>query len=252
LNSLKIQINPDFMKKLFILSILFSFVLLSCNNEPEPEPEPEDIRAYCYLYHFVPELGSVIWEVDDSALPEEQLYAAQFSGAVLLETDSKEISFTVKYSGTNEVLVSQLFLLEKDKYYNVIVRGSSEEPVLLIREIDTTHPASGNVKFQVLHSISGQGPIDVYMGGTSVNKRGVSELPYLSLSTPFEVVDYDARAAIIVSGHSEEYHQDSVLLSSIYNEMIVTGANYLSVVAPPTFNPADTLLTIWLYNLALE
>jgi hypothetical protein len=128
------------------------------------------------------------------------LYAAQFSGAVLLETDSKEISFTVKYSGTNEVLVSQLFLLEKDKYYNVIVRGSSEEPVLLIREIDTTHPAFGNVKFQVLHSIAGQGPIDVYMGGTSVNKRGVSELPYLSLSTPFEVVDYDARAAIIVSG----------------------------------------------------
>ena len=101
--------------------------------------------------------------------------------------------------------------------------------MLLIREIDTTHPASGNVKFHVLHSIAGQGPIDVYMGGTSVNKRGVSELPYLSLSTPFEVVDYDARAAIIVSG-----------------------ANCLSVVAPPTFNPADTLLTIWLYNLALE
>jgi hypothetical protein len=124
--------------------------------------------------------------------------------------------------------------------------------VLLIREIDTTHPASGNVKFQVLHSIADQGPIDVYMGGTSVNKRGVSELPYLSLSTPFEVVDYDARAAIIVSGHSEEYHQDSVLLSSIHNEMIVTGANYLSVVAPPTFNPADTLLTFWLYELALE
>ena len=96
-------------------------MLLSCNDEPEPE----DIRAYCYLYHFVPELGSVIWEVDDSTLPEEQLYAALFSGAILLETDSEEISLTVKHSGTNEVLVSQLFQLEKDKYYNVIVRGSS-------------------------------------------------------------------------------------------------------------------------------
>jgi hypothetical protein len=75
----------------------------------------------------------------------------------LLEADSEEISFTVKHSGTKEVLVSQLFQLEKDKYYNVIVCGSSEEPVLLIREIDTTHPASGNVKFQILHSIAGQG-----------------------------------------------------------------------------------------------
>lgn len=238
------------MKKLFILSILFSFLFVSCNDEPEPEPDV--IRAYCYLYHFVPELGSVIWEVDDSALPEEQLYAVQFSGAVLLETDSEEISFTVKHSGTNEVLVSQLFQLEKDKYYNVIVRGSSEEPVLLIREIDTTHPASGNVKFQIMHSIAGQGPIDVYMGGTSVNNRGVSELPYLSLSTPFEVADFDARAAIVVSGHSEEYNQDSVLLSSIYNELIISGANYLSVVAPNTFFPTDTLLTFWLYELPLE
>ncbi len=238
------------MKKLFILSILFTFVFLSCTDEPEPEPE--NIRAYSYLYHFIPELGSVIWEVDDHALPEEQLYASQFSGAILLETASEEISFTVKHSGTKEVLVSQLVQLEKDKYYNVIVRGSSEEPVLLIREIDTTHPASGNVKFQFLHSIAGQGPIDVYMGGNAANNRGVSDIPYLSLSTPFEVTDYDARAAITVAGHSEEYHQDSVLLTSVYNEEIVSGANYLSVVAPPTFNPADTLVTIWLYELPLE
>ena len=238
------------MKKLFIISILFTFALLSCNNEPEPEPE--DIRAFCYLYHFVPELGSVLWEVDDSALPEEQFYAVRFAGAVLLETDSEEISFTVKHSGTKEVLVSQLFQLEKNKYYNVIVSGSSEEPVLLIREIDTTHPASGNVKFQVLHSIADQGPIDVYMGGTSLDKREVSELPYLNLSTLFEAMDFDARAAIVVSGHSEEYHQDSVLLNSIYNEIIISGANYLSVVAPSTFNPADTLLTFWLYELPLD
>lgn len=238
------------MKKLFILSVLFSVVFLSCSDEPDPEPE--EIRAFCYLYHFIPELGDVIWEVDDHALPEAQDYAVQFPGSILLETASEEISFTVRHSGTNEVLVSQVFQLEQDAYYNVIVRGSKEEPALLIREINTSPPQNGNVKFQVLHSIAGQGPIDVYMGGSTADNRGVSELPYMSLSTPFEVVDYDARAAIIVSAHSEEYIQDSVLLSSIYNELIVTGANYLSVVAPQTFNPTDTLLTFRIYELPLE
>lgn len=238
------------MNKLFILSFLFSFVFLSCNNEPEPEPE--DIRAYCNLYHFIPELGSVKWEIDDVALPEEQPYAVEFSGAVLLEGESEEISFTVKHSGTNEVLASELFQLDENKFYNVIVCGLKEEPILLIQEIETTHPSSGNVKFQVLHSIAGQGPIDVYMGENTADKKAVSDVAYLSLSTPFEAVDYDVRAAITVTAHSEEYHQDSVLLNSIYNDIIISGASYLSVVAPSTFNPEDSLLTFWLYELPLD
>ena len=238
------------MKKLFILSILFSLVFISCNEEPEPEPE--EIRAYCYLYHFIPGLEDVLWEVDDHPLPEAQNYAVQFSGSVLLETASEEISFTVKHSGTKEVLISQLVLLEEDKYYNVIVRGSKEDPALLFREIDTTHPQSGNVKFQLLHSLAGQNSIDLYMGGSSPNKRAVSDLGYLSLSEPFEVVDYDARAAIVVTAHTEEYNQDSVLLTSIYNDMIVSGANYLSVFSPHSFYLTDTLLTFWLYELPLE
>jgi hypothetical protein len=130
---LKIQINPEYLKKLFILYILFSFVGLSCNNEPEPEPEV--IRAYCY--HFIPELGSVFWEVDDSEVPDEHFYGVQF-------------------------------------------QGSKENPALLIREIETTHPQAGQVKFQFLHSISGQNSIDLYMGGSTPDKRVVSDLAYLS------------------------------------------------------------------------
>lgn len=238
------------MKKLFLLSIFFSFVLLSCNDEPEPGPE--DIRAYCSLYHFVSELGDVIWEVDDYPLPEAQNYAVQFSGSVILETASEEITFTVKHSGTKEVLVSQLLQLEKDTYYNVIVMGSRENPSLLFREIDTSHPQSGNVKFQLLNSLAGQNSMDLYMGGTAAENKAIEDISYLSLSTPFEVADYDARAAIVVTAHTEEFNQDSVLLSSLYNDMITSGASYLSVVAPNSFIPTDTLLTFWLYELPVE
>jgi hypothetical protein len=246
---LKIQINPDYMKKLFILSILFSFLFVSCNDDPEPEPEI--IRAYSYLYHFIPELGSVVWEVAESEVPEEQLYGVQFPGAILLETVGEEITFTVKNSGTKAVIISQSFQLEKNKFYNVIAHGSIEDPVLLIREIETSNPESGKVKFQTLHSVSGQGPIDVYMGGNSTNNKFVSELAYLSLSIPYEVPDFEARAAITVSAHSEEYNQDSVLFTSIYNDEIITEAYYLTVLAPSSYQ-LESDLTIWMYELPLD
>ncbi len=89
------------------------------------------------------------------------------------------------------------------------------------------------------------------MGDTTMEKRVVSDLDYLVLTAPFEPVDSDARSAIIVSKHSEEYHQDSVLLSSNYNEEIISGASYLSVVANFTFDPSSEL-TFWLYLLPVE
>ena len=237
------------MKKLLILSILFSTVFFSCADEPEPEPEV--IRAYCYFYHFIPTLGSVIWEVDDSEVPDEKLYASQFLGSLQLETATEEIVFTVKHAGTKEVLISQLFQLEQDKYYTIVVHGSEDDPSLLIREIDTSEPQSEQVKFQVLHSAPLQNSIDVYVGGSTPDQRDVSDLAYLSLTDHFEVKDYDARAAIIVSAHSEEYNQDSVLISSIYNEEIASRASYFSVLAPSTYEPLSDL-TLWIYILPLE
>ena len=117
----------------------------------ESDPEPELIRAYCNFYHFVPELGSVVWEVDGSEVPDEQLYDVLFPGAIILENTREDIVFTVKHAGTKEQLVSQLFEMEQDKYYNIIVCGPKEDPSLLIREIDIIHPMSGKVKFQFFH-----------------------------------------------------------------------------------------------------
>ena len=88
------------------------------------------------------------------------------------------------------------------------------------------------------------------MGDTTMDKRVVTDLAYLDLTTHFEIPSNDARAAITVSKHSEEYQQDSVLLYSTYIDDIVSGASYLSVVAPFTYE-AESELTFWLYLMPL-
>lgn len=237
------------MKKLIFLSLLFSVLILSCNNKG-PEPEPEFIRAYCYLYHFIPELEEVIWQVDGVEVPDGTAYALAFNGAILLEGTSEEIEFVVKAPGSGEVLASEVFLLERNKFYNIVIGGSNAEPTFLFSEVETSFPGSGNVKVQALHSIPGQGPIDLYMGDTTQNKRAVTALDFFEITDPFEVSDFDMRAFMAATAHSDAYEQDSVLLTSDFNE-IVTGGNYFAVVAPFTSDTTSEL-TFWLYGLPLQ
>lgn len=234
------------MRKLIILFFLLSAVVFSCNKEPEPEPEV--IRAYCNLYHFIPGVGSVIWEVDEYEVQEEQLYGQPFPGSVILESETDEMVFAVKHPGTREVLVSQLFSLEQDKFYNVIVGGPEGDPILFINEIETTQPAAGNVKFQALHAIPDQGPVDLYMGDTTMEKRVLTSIEYLDLTNPFEVPDFDARVLIAATAHSDEFDPDSLLINSEYNDQLISGASYLMVLAHNTHS-TESSLTFWLYPL---
>ena len=238
------------MKKLIILSSLFLLIGFSCSKDPDPEPEL--IRAYCNIFHFIPGMESVLWEVDGQELLEESLYSEQIRGAVILESSSGEIIFTAKHPETKEVLISQFIPLEQDKYYIIVLLGSEDNPSILYREIDTSRPQAGNIKFRILHSLPGQNGIDIYMGGTTPDKKLVSDLSYQDLTNPFEAVDYEVRAEVVVSAHSEEFNQDSVLLSSVHNDLIVSEANYFSVIAAPTYQANDSLVTIWMYELTVE
>jgi hypothetical protein len=233
------------MKKLLVLSILLSSFIFSCNKDPEPEPEL--IRAYCYLYHFIPQMSDVIWEIEGYELPEEQAYAVLFPGAVILEAGTDDIEFVVKHPGTSEVLVNQMLQLEQNTYYNVIVCGPADNPTLLVNEIDISYPQAGNVALQALHSIPDQGPIDLYIGDTTQEKRVVTALNYLELTDRFEVSAIDIRTEMTLTAHGDEFSQDSVLLTSDYND-IVSEARYLSVLAHFTHDTTSEL-TFWLYIL---
>jgi Domain of unknown function (DUF4397) len=237
------------MKKIIFLSTFLTLFLFSCNTESEPELEL--IRAYCYLYQFVPGLENVNWIIDEIEVPNQQYYASRFPGSVILESASEEITFAVKHAGTGDLLESQSFTLEEKKYYNIIITGAEQDPVLLIQEIESNRPQAGNVKFQMLHAAIFHDSIDVYMGGTTPDKRVVSNMDFTDLSEPFEANDFEARAEITVTLHDAEYDQDDVLLTSTYNEIILSGYSYLSILAPSTIDPLSDL-TLWTFDLPVE
>jgi len=237
------------MKKLIIISLLLSVAVLSCKKEPEPEPEVT--RAFVYLYHFVPGLESVTWTVDGVQVPENLPYSKYIAGGVVLDTTTEEIEFVVKHSVSGSILASRLLVLEEGKSYNIIFAGTTDEPVLLFNEIDTGMPQSGNIKFQFFHAAVVKDSIDVYMGDTTLEKRVVTDLGFNKLSDPFQANEYDARPKIIVTRHSDEYHAENVLLTSLYNDVLIVGANYLTVVAPFSSDTASPL-TLWMFSLPLE
>jgi hypothetical protein len=237
------------MKKLLILSLILTTFVTSCKKDNEPDPVV--IRAYVYLIHVVPGFASVNWVVDGVAVRDAMDYAKYLTGGVILESASDEIEFTVKNPGTGLVLATELLPLEMNKFYTVLFAGTAEEPVLILDEIDTTPPEFQNVKLEFFHAATLHDSIDVYIGDTLQDNKVITNLGFNALSDPFEVSQIDARTAIIVSGHSEEYSQDSVLLNSVNNELIEYGSSYLTVVAPFTYDPMDEL-TLWLYDLPVD
>lgn len=239
------------MKKLLSISILFSLFFISCNNDPDPDPNPEEIRSYINIYHLITGLDGVYWEVDEVEVTNKHTYGSILPGSVILDSEIEEVLFTFKHPVSKAVLDSHWLVLEKDKNYTIILMGTVADPLLLFQEVETTRPQSGQVKFEFLHAAPEEDSIDVYMGGNSMEKRVVTDVDFGERTDIFEVKDSDVRAAIIVSIHDSVYNQDNVLLSSIYNEEVKSGASYLSILAPSTFDP-ESELSFWLYDLPLE
>ncbi len=234
--------------------LYFTLVILgvsSCNKDPEPGPSPDEDRAYITLYNFLSEPFEVKWEVDEVELPDNQPYATIITGSILLGEDSDEIPFVVKNGESGALLESQNLNMTKDKNYMAVVYGKTESPFLLIEELETVPPTSGFINVRFLHTAVGEDSLDIYMGGTSSEKRILSGLSYGDISEYDEVSEYDARASVIVTLHDILYKEENKLVSFEYNDLIQADANYLTVISPSS-NTEPSELTLWLYPQTKE
>ena len=239
--------NPDFMKKLLIFFVFIPLLMASCKKDPVEQPE--EIRSYVSIVSLLKVPSTITWVVDGTEVPNEQAYGSRILGAVLLETDSEEISFTAKYTSSGSQIESLLLTMDKDKHYLIVLYGSDEEPALNFQEIETTLPQGDRLKFQFLHAVPSADSIDVYMGSTEAEDRVVSDLSFSEYSGYFEVFDYKARQSVTLSVHGDVYDPEKEILSYEYNDLIVANTIYFSVMAYAIGDPIDTELKLWLYDL---
>mgnify|MGYP000051545066 CR=1 FL=1 len=135
------------MKKLFILSIFFSLIFLSCNDDQEPEPEI--IRAYCYLYHFIPEIGSVIWDVDEVEVPTEKVYAYQFpQGRSPLNQTLKRLFLPLNTRGPRRYWQAKFFSSKRINIIMSLPAGQKMIPPFLFRKLKPASPRQEKSSFR--------------------------------------------------------------------------------------------------------
>jgi len=237
------------MKKLLLSLVLIPLVLASCNKDPEPQPE--EIRSYCSILSLVKQDDNITWVVDGIAVQDEQVYGSRILGAVLLDTDVEEISFTAENSSSGSIIESVLLTMEKDKHYLILLYGTADDPLLEVKELESIQPQSGYIRFQFLHASPDVDSVDVFMGSTEVDDRVVSDLSFGEFSEAFEVIDYKARSSVTVATHDETYDPENEILYYDYNDLLVSGATYLSILAYEIGDPDDTEAKLWLYDVPM-
>lgn len=238
------------MKKLSIFFVFLPLLLVSCKKDPEPQPV--DIRAYASIISLLREPFSITWVVDGVEVPDDQAYGSRIMGGILMAGDTEEISFTANNADTGSQIESLLLNMERDKDYLIVLYGSADEPLMLFQELETSRPEPAQVKFLFLHAADSLDPVDIYMGGTEVENREVSNLSYSELSAYFQVNDYSARSSVTVAEHGDVFDPEKEFMNYTFNDLIVSNTNYFSVVGNENGDREDATPKLWLYDLPTQ
>lgn len=237
--------NKKITEGRWVLPILFLAILTACNEEPEPEPV--EYSAYCSLYHFIEAGNDIEWEVDGVPVDWQQSYGTVVSGFVVLEEPSEDISFVLRNSDNGDVIDSLQFNLTENTNYLLTVFGAGGAMESVFQKVPETPPSGGNLNIQFLHTASEFDSLDIYAGGDEPEDRIVTGLAYSGLSGYLELDETSAQISITVTSSGGPADPDSAYLYYAYNDALVRGRNYLSVIAPASPQPGAGL-KLWLYT----
>lgn len=233
-----IQMLVNHMKK-FLLSCLAIGFFHACSLDPDPGSQlPEPIRSYFLLYNYFQESYDLLWEVEGYTLSAAHTYGGSIMGFVHLDSTAGDITFTTKHPDTGEMILSGNYRLEENKFTMVAVMGNEEDPYLSFDPLNLDPPGSGMIRIRFMHTSGYLDPLDVYIGGSSEDKRVVSNLTYRQVSGYVETSLNDLLHSVVVLPHGSTPGTDSALISNTGSNVLHPDRIYLGVIGHPGY--ADT------------
>ena len=232
---------------------LFALVVLlaGCDNEPEPEPTlPESIKSYFILYNFLMEPYDVAWDVGGTVVHTSQPYGVPIIGLSILDNIRQDVTFTVRKSGTSQVVESDIYTMHKDRFYIVSVLGSEEDPYILFEPMNLDPPAAGMVRVRFMQAVRELNPVDIYIGGNTPGKRLITGITYTDITGYVDVTEDDAWHSLLVTPY-ETAPTDSTILSFTENEVFEPDLVYLGVITHISNTPSSSIQML-LYGQPLE
>jgi len=197
--------------------------------------------AQVRVLHASPDGPHLDIVVNDDADDVEWADLAYQEGSEYHNLPPGEGAFTVEDSDTSQILVRELFTVEKHTPYSLIVLGVAANVELLLLEDDNTEPDTGNARLRIVNASPSQPAIDVYITEPDVPMEfavpTLQDFEFHEFSSFVELEEGDYRVRITLSGEMEPIYdsgtvtldQDSISTAVILDAS--SGGSPLTLVA---------------------
>lgn len=243
--------NDQQMKSKVLIFLVPALLLTSCSNEPEPEPPlPDPIRSYFMLLNFLVEPYNISWEINGNTVESGQGYGIPLLGYATLSTPDQEVLFTVRESGTGNIIQSDVYQMKKDQYHIISTLGTEDHSYILFEPHETDPPESGLIRIRFMQAAPGLDPVDVYVGGKTETHKVISGLSFTDIGAFTDIREEDAWHSVLVTPHGQS-PMDTVIFSFTENEVFEPDHSYLGVIAHVD-NDLSTSVQMLLYDQPVE
>ena len=217
------------MKKYRALLLFVMLFLAGCLDDPAPDPPLGDsIQSYFIIYNFLTEPYDVSWDINNIIVESAHSYGTSLIGITTLDQVSQDVTFTVKESGTDRVIESEVFGLQQNQYKIVSIMGTENIPYLLVDSLSPAAPSTNMIKLRFMQAAMEMGPIDLYIGGDTPEHKVFSSLAFSDITDYYETSEKNLWEAIIITPHDIS-PSDSTIFSYTANNIFVPNHVYLGV-----------------------